>query len=297
MLIKTIPAKTIITKKPDTAWFGTDYNMNIYKGCSHGCIYCDSRSDCYQVSDFDTIRVKENAITIIEDELRRKVKTGVIGTGSMSDPYNPLEDELLLTRKSLELMDQYHYGVGIATKSALIARDADILSHIKKHSPVICKITITAYDDMLCRKLEPNVSVSSERFDAIRKLCEAGVFTGVLMMPLLYSLTDTPDNIRNIVHAAHRNGARFIYSLFGVTMRSGQREYFLHKLEELFPGKHYLQQYLSLYGFSYECHSPREKELNLIFHEECEKLGLLYRMEDIIKAYKKGYNYQQYSLF
>ena len=295
--MNTIPAKTIITYKSDSSWFGTDYNMNIYKGCCHGCLYCDSRSDCYQITDFDTVRAKENALEIIQDELRRKTKTGVIGTGAMSDPYNPFEGKYQLTRQALQLIDTYHFGIAIATKSNLITRDIDILKKIKEHSPVICKITVTAADDKISRLIEPGVCVSSERMDAVRSLSQAGIFTGILMMPLLPYITDTPENILSIIQEAHKNGARFIYPLFGVTLRNGQREYLYQKYDELFPGRNLKQTYMKTYGYSYECHSPREKELTDIFIKECNRLGILYQMKDIIKAYKKGYEYEQLTLF
>lgn len=295
--MNTIPAKTIIAKKQDLSWFGSDYNMNIYKGCCHGCIYCDSRSDCYQITDFDTVRAKENALKIIHDELRKKTKTGVIATGSMSDPYNPFEEKYQLTRQALELIDQYHFGIAIATKSDLISRDVDILSRIKEHSPVICKITITALEDELSKKIEPTVCVTSKRLNAIQKLSDAGIFTGVLMMPLLPYLTDTPKNVLGILRSAHNCGAKFIYPLFGVTLRSGQREHFYQKLEQSFPGQQLKQTYQKIYGASYECHSSREKELSQLFKEECHRLGILYKMDDIILAYKKGYDYQQLTLF
>lgn len=295
--MNTIPAKTIISKKQDDSWFGTDYNMNIYKGCCHGCIYCDSRSDCYQISDFDTVRAKDNAIAIIEDELRRKHKSGVIGTGSMSDPYNPYEQRYHLTRQALQLLDQYHFGVAIATKGALVARDIDVLTRIRIHSPVIVKITITSYDDELARKLEPSVSCSSDRFEAVRKLSEAGIYTGLLMMPLLPSLTATIDNVMNIIHTAHRCGAKFIYPWFGLSLRTGQREYLYQKLEQLFPGQNLKKTYENLYGMNYSCQSPNANDLYKAFTEECTRLGISYRMDEIIKGYKTGYDYQQLSLF
>ncbi len=295
--MNTIPAKTIVASRKDTSWFGTEYNMNIYKGCCHGCIYCDSRSDCYQIPDFDIVRVKENATDIIRKELRHKTKTGVIGTGSMSDPYNPYEEKYELTRQALDIINTYHFGVAIATKSALIARDIDLLTKIKAHSPVICKITITAIDDELSRTIEPGVHATSKRLEAIRLLSGAGIFTGVLMMPLLPYLTDTPENVLSILHQAKECGARFIYPLFGLSLRSGQREYFYQKLEQYFPGQKLKDNYNRLYGSSYECHSPREKELRTLFISECEKLGLLYHMEDIIKAYRKDYEYRQLSFF
>ncbi len=295
--MNTIPAKTIITSHKDTSWFGTEYNMNIYKGCCHGCIYCDSRSDCYQITDFDTVRAKEKATDIIREELRHKTKTGVIGTGSMSDPYNPYEEKYELTRQALTIINTYHFGVAIATKSALIARDIDLLTKIKSHSPVICKITVTAIDDELSRIIEPGVHATSKRLEAIRLLSRAGIFTGVLMMPLLPYLTDTPENVLSILRQAKEFGARFIYPLFGLSLRSGQREYFYQKLEQYFPGQKLKDNYMRLYGSSYECHSPREKELRTVFHTECERLGLLYRMEDIIKAYRMDYEYRQLSFF
>jgi DNA repair photolyase len=295
--MNTIPAKTLLSSRKDTSWFGIEYNMNIYKGCCHGCIYCDSRSDCYQITDFDTVRAKENALGIIREELRRKTKTGVIGTGSMSDPYNPFEEKYELTRQALAIINTYHFGVAIATKSSLIARDIDLLSKIKEHSPVICKITVTAFDDELSRIIEPGVSPSSERLEAVSKLTSAGIFTGILMMPILPYLTDTPDNILSMIHRAKDCGASFLYPLFGLSLRNGQREYFYQKLEELFPGQKLKDTYHRLYGSSYECHSPKAKELYRLFQEECDKLGLLYRMEDIIKAYRKDYEYQQLTFF
>ncbi|HKL99336.1 MAG TPA: radical SAM protein [Mobilitalea sp.] len=293
--MKTIPAKTIISRRPDDSWFGNDYNMNLYKGCCHGCIYCDSRSDCYQIEDFDLVRAKENAISIIQTELRSKQKTGVIGTGSMSDPYNPFEAKEHLTRQALELVDTYHFGISIATKGTLITRDIDILNRIRMHSPVLCKMTITTADDGLSAKLEPGVKVSSERFEAIRKLSEAGIYTGILMMPILPFLNDSLENILEIIHKAHENGAKFIYPLFGMSLRTGQREYFYQKLNELFPGQKLVAQYVHRFGSAYECHSPNARELYSLFYSECDRLGILYKMQDIIKAYKGRYEYDQLS--
>lgn len=295
--MQEIPAKTIITRKSDSYWFGTDYNMNLYKGCCHGCIYCDSRSDCYQIQDFDTVRVKENAIDLIHEELRKKHKTGVIGTGAMSDPYNPFEKQLQLTRQALQLIDTYHFGISIATKSNLIIRDIDLLQHISLHSPVICKITITSADDELSKKIEPGVCTSSDRFQAIKALSDAGIFTGILLMPLLPGLNDTEENIINILNAAYSNGARFVYGLFGLTLRTGQREYLYQSFDRLFPDQKLKQTYQKLYGASYECHSPKAKELSKVFIHECNRLNLLYQMEDIIRAYKAPYEYQQISIF
>lgn len=295
--MKTIPAKTILTHLSDHSYFGNDYNMNLYKGCCHGCIYCDSRSSCYQIEDFDMVRGKENAISILEKELRSKQRSGVIGTGAMSDPYNPFEEKYLLTRKALELIDIYHFGISIATKSSLITRDIDILKRIKVHSPVLCKITITTTDDTLSHKLEPGVHVSSDRFRAIRELSDAGIYSGILMTPVLPYLTDSVENIKKLVRLAHENGAWFIYALFGMTLRNGQREYYYGKLKELFPNHKLVQQYISRYGETYECHSPRAKELQSFFQDECNRYGILYDMEAIIEGFRGGYEYKQLSLF
>ena len=198
-----VPAKTIVTRTKSTAWFGIDYNMNIYRGCCHGCIYCDSRSACYQIDHFDTVRAKEDALRIIRDDLRRKVKTGVVGTGAMSDPYNPFEKKEELTRHALQLVDAFGFGAAIATKSDLILRDIDILSDIKEHSPVLCKITITAAEYGRASKLEPGVCPSSARFEAVKRLSEAGIFTGILLMPVLPFLEDNDEIVVSIVRKAH----------------------------------------------------------------------------------------------
>ena len=292
-----IPAKTILSPQTDSSYFGHDFRMNLYKGCSHGCIYCDSRSSCYQIENFDEVRAKEKAISILEKELRSKTKTGVIGTGSMSDPYNPYEEKYQLTRQALELIDTYHFGIAIATKSSLITRDIDLLTRINKHSPVLCKITITTSEDSLSRLIEPTVNPSSDRFLAIKQLSEAGLYTGILLTPVLPFLTDTEENIRNLVRQAYDNGAKFIFALFGMTLRSGQREYYYSKLKEYFPGSDLLQRYVSRYGDSYLCNSPQAKRLIALFQSECERYGILYEMQDIIDSYRRGYEYEQLSLF
>ncbi len=291
-----VPAKTIISGyAQNNMWFGCNYNMNIYKGCCHGCIYCDSRSECYCVENFDEVRAKENALAIIERELKSKRKKGVVGTGAMSDPYNPLEKEYKLTRGALELINRYGFGVAIATKSDLVLRDIDVLKEISKHSPVLVKITITTADDALCRKIEPHAALSSQRFEAIRKLSEAGINPCVLLMPVLPFIEDNEENIRQIVGLAHENGARFIFPAFGVTLRQNQREWFFARLDELFPSVK--TKYIESFGNAYECHSPKSKELWKLFQCECMKAGIIYKMEEIIRAYKEGYSDGQLSLF
>lgn len=292
-----VPAKTIVTKTKSSGWFGIDYNMNIYRGCCHGCIYCDSRSDCYQIKDFDTVKAKENALQIIRDDLRRKVKTGVVGTGAMSDPYNPFEKELQLTRHGLELVDAFGFGIAIATKSTLMLRDMDILSSIKEHSPVLLKVTITTADDELSKKVEPGAPVSSERFDMLQQLSSQGLFCGILLMPVLPFLEDSQENVLAIVRKAHEAGAKFIYAAFGMTLRNNQREWYLDQLERIFPGQWLAKLYLKTYGNQYECRSRKAAALWKVYAAECEKYGILYNMKDIISAYRRKYEISQLSLF
>ena len=296
MDIPTIKAKSIVNRvKKPAAWFGAEYNMNIYRGCAHGCIYCDSRSDCYHNTDFDTIKIKENALLIIRDDLRRKVKPGVVATGAMSDPYNPLERELKLTRNALELINAYDFGVAIDTKSALVTRDIDVLRDVKAHSPTIVKITITTADDNLCGKIEPRVSSASERFEAISKLAENGIFCGVLMMPILPFINDTDENITQILRMAKESGARFVYPAMGLTLRQGNREFFYEQLDKIYPQMK--EKYIKRYGSRYYNPSPKAKKLWEIFIAECERLGLLYDMRAITSQYRAGYAEQQLTLF
>ena len=276
-------------------WFGADYNMNIYRGCSHGCIYCDSRSSCYGDRNFDTIKIKRDALRIIRDDLNRKVKRGVVATGAMSDPYNPLERELRLTRSALELINACQFGVAIDTKGVLVTRDIDILHDIKNHSPVIVKITITTSDDDLCRKIEPRAPSSTDRFAAIKALSENGIYCGVLMMPILPFINDTIENIKGVVRRAKEAGAGFVYPAFGMTLREGNREYFYEKLGEMFPAMK--EKYIKQYGTRYNCSSPEAKSLWGIFARECEKQGLLYNMRAITSLYKRGYEMAQLPLF
>lgn len=292
-----VPAKTIVTKTKGSDWFGIDYNMNIYRGCCHGCIYCDSRSDCYRIDNFDTVRVKEDALRVVRDDLRRKVKKGVVGTGAMSDPYNPFEKEFQLTRHALELIDAYGFGAAVATKSALLKRDIDVLSGIKEHSPVICKITVTTTNDSLAKKIESHVSSPSSRLGLIEALRNKGIFSGILMMPVLPLLEDNEENILSIVKAAHETGANFIYPSFGVTLRNNQREWYFDRLKEQFPEQDLAAEYIRRYGNSYGCTSPRAKSLWNLFSKECQRYGILYQMPDIIHSYKKNYEVTQLSLF
>jgi len=294
-----ISAKKLISQYiPNNSWFDINYNMNIYKGRCRGCIYCDSRSECYQIEDFDRVRAKEKAVEAIGKELKGKRKKGVIGTGAMSDPYNPFEKQYELTRKALKEINRNNFGVSIATKSPLITRDIDILKEISRSSPVLIKITVTTFDDDLCKRIEPNVAPSSERFKAIKQLSDSGIYTGILLMPILPFINDSEDNIRNIVREAHNSGAKFIFAYgMGLTLRGNQRAYYYEQLSRLFQRDNLVRKYIHTYGDRYECESSNGKKLWKTFTEECNKYGIIYKMKDIIKDYRKNYEEEQLSLF
>lgn len=294
-----IPAKTIISGYSDNPnWFGINYNMNIYIGCCHQCIYCDSRSNCYQIIDFDRVRIKYNCLEIIKKELQSKRKKGVVGTGAMSDPYNPFEKKYMLTRGALKLVDDNRFGISIATKSDLIRRDIDILKRIQSHSPVLVKMTITTFDDDLCKKIERNVSTTSQRFEALKELSDNGIYAGILLMPILPFINDNEENIRSIIKKAHECGAKFVFSYgLGVTLRQNQREYYFQQLRKIFPEQNLDRKYIETYGDIYENSSPRAEYLWKIFKNECEKYNILYNMNDIIRDYKKNYEKTQISWF
>lgn len=288
-----VNAKTIIqTVKGNHSWFGASYNMNIYRGCNQGCIYCDSRSSCYQVNNFDTIKVKKNAPFLIENELSRKQKTGIISMGSMSDPYNECETELQYTKKALGSVLKYNFGVFIITKNILVLRDVKILKEINKKNVVNVAITITTANDKLQSRIERNVSSTSSRFNALRKLSEEGLFTGILLMPLLPFINDTEENIVSIIEMAHKANVKYIYPSFGVTLRDNQRDYFFEKI-----GPTLMEKYISEFKDSYMCTSTNQKELKSIFVSKCKEYGILYNMKDIIEESKKYINEEQLSLF
>lgn len=260
-------------------FFYADWNMNLYRGCSHGCIYCDSRSACYQITSFDTVRPKENALTLLDSEIRSKRTAGVITMGSMSDAYNPLEKKLELTRHALEIIRKHRFGAAYTTKSALCARDADLLAEIIRNAPVCARLTVTCADDELCRKVEPRVSTTSERFAAMRTLADRGVFTGTWLNPLLPYLTDNEENIRQIVKMTADAGGRFVVCFLGMTLRTGNREYYFSALERDFPGVR--DKYLLHYGNAYELTVPDADRLYDGFRNECVKHGINWRFADI----------------
>jgi DNA repair photolyase len=297
-MIPEIPAKTIVSGwSYASEWFGASYNMNIYKGCCHGCIYCDSRCECYRIEDFDTVRAKRDALGVIERDLKAKRRSGILHTGAMSDPYNPFERELQLTRGAFMLADRYGFGVHPDTKSPLGARDIDVLRSIRRHSPAAVNVTVTTADDALCRRIERSVAPSSARLDAISRLADSGIPCGVLLMPILPFINDTEENVLAVTRLAKSAGARWIFTFrgFGVTLRQNQRDYFYEKLDAHFPGIR--RKYVQSFGGAYECRSPRSERLWDVFAAECEKLGLLYKMPDIINEVNRGYEDGQISLF
>ena len=292
-----LEAKTILTKVKDgSEWYGVDYNMNLYRGCSHGCIYCDSRSNCYHIDNFDVPKGKKNALLILEKELSKKKDHGVVGIGSMSDTYNPLELKYEQTRGALKLLSKYNFGVSIDTKSDLILRDLDLLKEINAKNNVIIKFTITTPNDELASIIEPYVCVSSKRLKAIKTLSDNGIFVGIMMNPILPFITDNEDDIKKLVKLAHDSGAKFIHTFMGMTLRENQRDYYYEKLDKNFKGLK--EKYIKYYRERYNCPVPNYKELYKVFTNECDKYGILYNMKDIIKTYKKEKkNNEQISLF
>ena len=277
-----IKAKTILSNRNKNIGFnGADYNMNLYRGCNHGCIYCDSRSECYQIEDFDTVRAKENALTIVEDELNRKRIKGIVSVGAMNDPYNNFEKEERLTRGVLELISKYQFGVSILTKLDLVVRDIDIFKRINLSAPMAVRMTITTFDDKLCKIIEPNVSPSSKRFEALKNIAENKIVTGIHSWPILAFINDDISNIKSIIQKAADFGIDYIYPYFGVTLRQNQRVYFFNKLDKYFPD--IKEEYIKTFGNSYECLSPNAKKLWDTFKVECEKNHLLYKTNDIIR--------------
>lgn len=248
--------------------------MNLFRGCQHGCIYCDSRSLCYQINHpFEDIEVKQNAVALLEQALRNKRKKCMIGTGAMTDPYIPLERKLCMTRRALEVIDRYGFGIAIQTKSDGILRDMDLMTSINGHSKAVVQMTLTTMDESLCRIVEPNVCTTARRVDVLKAFQQAGVPTVVWLCPILPFLNDTPENIRGIVESCASAGVKgIIHFGMGLTLRDGNREYFYAQLDRHFPGLK--DEYIRRYGNTYEIASPRSRELERVFRTECEKYGI-----------------------
>lgn len=254
--------------------------MNIYRGCTHGCIYCDSRSRCYQMNHaFEDIEVKVNAPQLLEDALRRKRKKCMIGTGAMCDPYIHLEEKLGCTRKCIELIDSYGFGLAIQTKSSRILRDLDMLREINKKAKCVVQMTLTTYDEELCRIIEPNVSTTKERFEVLKIMHENGIPTVVWLSPVLPFINDTEENIRGILDYCIKVKVHGIICFsMGLTLREGNREYFYKKLDEHFPGMK--NQYIDKYKYAYEVTSPDNYKLMNLFKNTCKSHGILYDIKE-----------------
>jgi DNA repair photolyase len=273
-VIREIRAKTLLSRVSgiDT-WFGLDFGMNLYRGCQHRCIYCDSRSECYKNDRFDEdVFVKANAIDVLRDELRRKRSRGVIGTGSMNDPYMPLEAQTQLAARALEAIGEHGFGVHVITKSTLVLRDIGLLQRIARWSTAAVSLTLTTLDDDLASRIEPGAPPPSDRLRVLRELASAGIEVRVALMPVLPFLEDSWDDVRAIAEGAYAAGVRTIVASFGVTLRDRQRDYFYSRLDEGFPGLR--AQYEARYGDRYVCAAPNADELRTRFDALCAERGI-----------------------
>ena len=272
--------------------------MNLYRGCSHGCIYCDGRSKCYNFTHaFEDIEIKENAPELLEKALRSKRQKCMIVTGAMSDPYLHLEEKLGLTRKCLELIDRSEYGVTVHTKSNRVLRDMDLLQSIHEKAKAVVQMTLTTYDEELCKKIEPNVCTTRERFEVLMECKRRGIPTVVWLSPILPFINDTKENIGGILDYCIEAGVKgIIFFGIGVTLREGDREYFYSALDHDFPGMK--ERYIKTYGNAYELSSPNSRELTKLVVERCEEAGILCKPDDCF-AYLHEFpeKYVQQSLF
>ncbi len=257
--------------------------INIYRGCTHGCIYCDSRSTCYQFThDFEDIEVKQNAPALLRDTLSCKRKPCMIGTGAMCDPYMHCEVQLGLTRQCLQIISDYGFGAAVQTKSDLVLRDLDLFSEINDRTKAVLELTLTTYDENLCRILEPHVCTTARRYEVLKAFQRHGIPTVVWMTPFLPFINDTEENLRGLLEYCFDAGVRGILTFgFGLTLRDGDREYFYAALDRHFPGLK--QRYHQTYGYSYEIPSPNRDRLYRIFDEACEQHGVLYRPDEIFR--------------
>ena len=249
--------------------------MNIYRGCSHGCIYCDSRSKCYQFTHpFEDIEVKQNAPELLEKALRSKKKKCMIGTGAMSDPYMHCEEKLRLTRRCLEIIQKYGFGAAIQTKSDRVLQDIDLLDEINRSAKCVVQITLTTYDDYLCSILEPNVCNTKRRIEVLEKMQKRGIPTIVWLTPILPFINDNEDNVTSIMSECARTGVKGVIDFgMGLTLRKGDREYYYAALDKHFPGLK--QRYIRTYRNSYELPSPNAKELTAIYKRICKENGIM----------------------
>jgi DNA repair photolyase len=283
-IIREIEARTLLSAaKVADPWFGIKYTMNLYRGCQHRCIYCDSRSECYQIADFDgEVLVKTNAPELLHKELKSKRVKGYVATGSMNDAYMPLEREIGLTRRALEILLEFAFPLHILTKSDMLLRDAALLAELDSasrsaQSPgAVISFTITTADDELARQLEPGAPSPSRRFKALATLAGQGLQTGVMLMPVLPFLEDSPENVAEVVRRAAECGARHVVPGFGVTLRDRQREHFYRELDARFPGVR--AQYERSFGGRYHTPARQTRALEATFLELAELHGLATRV-------------------
>jgi DNA repair photolyase len=272
--------------------------MNLYRGCSHGCIYCDARSKCYQFThEFEDIEIKQNAPHLLEQALRSKRKKCMIGTGSMCDPYLHCEKDLQLTRRCLEIIDRYEFGLAIQTKSDMILRDLDLLKSINQKAKCVVQMTLTTYDEDLCRILEPNVCTTKRRFDVLEILRDEGIPTVVWLSPILPFINDTKENIDGILDYCVRAKVHGIICFgMGMTLREGDREYYYSALDKHFPGLK--ERYQKKYGLAYEVTSDNHKELMNNLRRMCNESNIICDVEKCF-AYLREFpeKYEQMSLF
>lgn len=272
--------------------------MNIYRGCSHGCIYCDSRSKCYGFThDFEDIEVKINAPDLLEKALKSKRKRCMIGTGSMCDPYLHIEEELGLTRKCLELIDRYEYGAAVLTKSSRVLRDMDLLLSINRKTKAVVQMTMTTFDEKLCKIIEPDVSTAKERFETLMRFKEAGIPTVVWLTPILPFINDTEENITGLLDYCIRAGVKGVVCFgMGMTLREGNREYFYQALDKSFPG--IKEKYIEKYGNAYEVQSENGAKLMKILRQMCNANGIMYNPGEVF-GYLEEFPepFEQVSLF
>lgn len=273
-------AKSLLvkTKQPEF-WFNVEYNVNMYRGCSHGCIYCDSRSECYRIDDFENVAAKVNAPELLRQELSRKKKKGLVGTGAMSDPYIPAERGYQLTRGILEGLADYKFPVHVTTKSDLILRDQDILHDIAAETFASAGFTVTTCDEQLASWIEPYAPAPAARLKAMESLAGQGVYTGILLMPVLPFLLDKPSMVIRVLEQARYHGAQFIIPMFGVTLRDRQRDHFYLKLGEQLP--QLVSRYQQTFGSRYHCQSQQASRLWSILQEYCEKYGIACTMQEL----------------
>lgn len=287
-------------KKTAKSILSAENGMNIYRGCTHGCIYCDARSSCYQMNhQFEDIEVKINAPELLEKALKSKRKKCMIGTGAMSDPYLHIEENLGLTRKCLEIIDYYGFGLSIQTKSDRILRDLDLLKSIHKKSKCVVQMTMTTYDEELCKIIEPHVCTTKRRAEVLNIMKEEGIPTICWLTPILPYINDTDENIEGILdYCIEAKVYGILYFDVGMTLRDGDRQYYYWKLDEHFPGLK--NTYIKKFGSAYQVPSPKRKQLNELIKQQCSKNNIVCNTNQLFEymhLYEDKQAGEQLSLF